>query len=118
MPTAAASATARSPAVGQAAVAQLLGEWLPRWTDARRMSEDAQIWDIGGAELPRITLKMLDKVLASYKEGMGLGADRLHPESLLLFPVDYRTRLIDLFHGWEKDPQRLLILLTKFTLWT
>ena len=101
------------PAQGQQAIEALLEEWLPRWTEARRLAEDPTQWNVRGQQLPPITLAELDNVLKRYKECTGLGSDQLHPRSLAQLPEEYRIRMIDLFHLWEAQPQALMDFLTK-----
>ena len=100
------------PVQGQQAVKLLLEAWLPRWSEGRRLQQDPLKWDTKGESLPPLTIEMLDRTLASYRDALGLGADKLHPRAILELPEDSRLRKLDLLHAWEADLLALKQFLT------
>ena len=97
---------ADQPVVGAGAVEAALGTWLPMWwkaghvaaTDERRRAAAALTPD---ERMPRPSVDALDAVLGTYGDHIGLGADQLHPRSLLYLPRPFRVRFLDLLMAWE-----------------
>ena len=102
------------PLGAQDSLETILKEWLPRWCDASRETEEPSTWDIGGDDLEPLTLELLDVTLRSYPEITGLGMDNLNPRSLLFLPTAFKQRILDLLHRFESRPEVLIELLTLF----
>ena len=79
------------PVTGEQAVQAVLAEWKPRWQNPRHMLEPPLTWPDDLEPLPPLTLQRLDGALASYPPLVGLGADDLHPRSILLLPEEFRV---------------------------
>ena len=66
------------PLAGAAALQTILQQWLARWQDPKRKKNPAT-WDVGGDTFDPITIARLDKALASFAPGRGLGVDNWTP---------------------------------------
>ena len=80
--------------------------WLGLWWNPSRAEERAQaqrVLDAAAAAHPiePLTVADLERVLATYPQRLGLGADSIQPRALLYLPDEYRARFLDVLHSWE-----------------
>ena len=102
------------PVAGDAAVQQMLHEWLPYWTDPERTGgdEDPRNWPNAPHFMPRPTAFELKKLAGKYKEHAGLGWEQLHPRCIQHLADEDIERFIDILLAWEADPQAYVDWLT------
>ena len=96
------------PVQGARALEELLAFWKPLWSHLDRFGEDAALWDVRSQTLPPIELDRLNEVLKRTKEHAGLGKEKLHPRAVSLLSDDFKLRLIDLMHAYERNPGEIL----------
>eukprot|EP00973_Karenia_brevis_P025240 3481868-Karenia_brevis.AAC.1 len=101
-------------ATGEAALgaAGYLGQrlqfWLERWLREDAAKDSFPTSDVVsvGPPLPRPTLEQLDGVCATYKEFTGLGIDCFNPRWILLLPLAWKERFIDMLMRWEEVAEK------------
>ena len=78
------------------------------WADPSRMTDRPELWDVGDAQLRKLTLDDLNRALSGISECTGLSWETFHPWWIKQLPDEAKLRLLDVVHAFEEHPMALV----------